>query len=88
MRRLWLSLALVASTGALATSVVLAVSQTRVAANLSGRLAQPPDAYPGHYTSETTGDTGTVNGMLSVNAGTGQVWYHSWHGRYLAKEDS
>jgi hypothetical protein len=59
-----------------------------LSANLPGRTAQPPDAYPGYYTLETTTSGGTVNGMLSVNAATGQVWYHSWHGRYLAKEDS
>jgi hypothetical protein len=36
---------------------------------------------------ETTTAQGTVNGMLSVNASTGQVWYHSWHGRFIARED-
>jgi hypothetical protein len=58
-----------------------------LARNLPGRQAQPPDAYPGYYTLETTTSGGTVNGMLSVNAATGQVWYHSWHGRYIARED-
>jgi hypothetical protein len=56
-------------------------------ANLPGRVAQPPDSYPGYYTLETTTD-GTINGMLSVNAATGQVWYHSWHGRFIAREDA
>jgi len=56
--------------------------------NLPGRLAQPPDAYPGYYTLETTTSGGTINGMLSVNAATGQVWYHTWHGRYIAREDA
>lgn len=59
-----------------------------LARNLPGRLAQPPEAYPGYYTLETTTGGGTVNGMLSVNASTGQVWYHSWHGRYIAREDA
>jgi len=59
-----------------------------LAANLPGRLAQPPDSYPGYYTMETTTAGGIVNGMLSVNATTGQVWYHSWHGRFIAKDDS
>jgi hypothetical protein len=27
---------------------------------------------------------GKINGMLSVNAASGQVWYHSWHGTYIA----
>jgi hypothetical protein len=59
-----------------------------LARNLSGRLTQPPDAYPGYYTVETTTSDGTVNGMLSVNASTGQVWYHTWHGRFIAREDA
>ena len=59
-----------------------------LAANLPGRLAAPPDAYPGYYTVETTTADGTVNGMLSVNATTGQVWYHTWHGRFIDKQDS
>jgi hypothetical protein len=57
-------------------------------ANLPGRVAQPPDSYPGYYTLETTTSEGTINGMLSVNAATGQVWYHSWHGRFIAREDA
>ena len=58
-----------------------------LAADLPGRVAAPPDSYPGYYTMETTTADGTVNGMLSVNASTGQVWYHSWHGRFVARED-
>jgi hypothetical protein len=26
--------------------------------------------------------------MLSVNASTGAVWYHAWHGIFLAERDS
>jgi hypothetical protein len=57
-------------------------------ANLPGRLAQPPDSYPGYYTLETATTDGAINGMLSVNSTTGQVWYHSWHGRFIAREDA
>lgn len=57
-----------------------------LAANRPGRHAAPADAYPGYYTLETTnGDT--IDGMLSVNATTGQVWYHTWHGRFIARDD-
>jgi hypothetical protein len=59
-----------------------------VNANLSGRVVLPPDSYPGYYTSETTTNGGTINGMLSVNATTGQIWYHSWHGKFIAKQDA
>jgi hypothetical protein len=57
-------------------------------ANLPGRVAQPPDSYPGYFTLETSTAGGTINGMLSVNSATGQVWYHSWHDRFIAKEDA
>ncbi len=58
-----------------------------LAGNRPGRLAGEPDAYPGYYTMETTTSDGVINGMLSVHAVTGQVWYHSWHGRFITRED-
>ena len=47
--------------------------------------AGEPDAFPGYYTMETQRD-GNVTGMLSVNAQTGAVLYHWWHGRFVAAE--
>ncbi len=40
------------------------------------------DAFPGYYTLHTLKDDQVV-GMLSVNAFTGQVWVHTWHGTLL-----
>ncbi|MFH9866118.1 hypothetical protein ACH4NT_08525 [Streptomyces lydicus] len=45
--------------------------------------AGDPEPYPGYYTLHTL-RSGKIVGMLSVNSSTGQVWYHSWHGTYLA----
>ena len=42
--------------------------------------------FPGYYTLDTTRGGKTV-GMLSVNASTGAVWYHGWHGRFLAERE-
>ncbi|MEV0908220.1 hypothetical protein [Streptomyces hokutonensis] len=42
-----------------------------------------PESYPGYYTLHTL-RTGKITGMLSVNASTGQVWDHTWHGTYIA----
>ena len=80
------------TTGGAETPAVSAAQARRTAArwlsaNLPGRTAEPPDAYPGYCTLETT-TGGVVDGMLSVNATTGQVWYHTWHGRFIAREDS
>jgi len=47
-----------------------------------GLTASEPEAFPGYYTLHTLRD-GKITGMLSVNAYTGAVWYHSWHGRFL-----
>ena len=48
-----------------------------------GLLADEADTFPGYYTLEARrGDT--VAGMLSVNASTGAVWYHWWHGPFVA----
>ena len=43
-------------------------------------------AFPGYYTLDTT-RAGTTTGMVSVNAATGTVWYHTWHGRFLSERD-
>jgi hypothetical protein len=60
----------------------------RLNRNRPGHAVTAADAYPGYYTLETTTTAGAVDGMLSVNAATGQVWYHTWHGRFIAREDS
>ncbi len=41
-------------------------------------------SYPGYFTMDTTRSGKTV-GMLSVNASTGAVWYHGWHGTFLSE---
>ncbi|WP_372594698.1 hypothetical protein [Actinotalea sp.] len=47
-----------------------------------GLTAATADAFPGYYTLHTLRE-GKVDGMLSVNATTGDVWYHSWHGAFV-----
>jgi len=42
------------------------------------------DAFPGYYTLETL-KGGKITGMISVNASTGAVWPHWWHGAFIAK---
>ena len=40
------------------------------------------ELFPGYFTLHTLRD-GAVQGMLSVNSTTGEVWYHSWHGEFV-----
>jgi hypothetical protein len=42
--------------------------------------------FPGYYTFDTS-YRGKTYGMLSVNATTGAVWYHGWHGTFLAEQE-
>ena len=51
-----------------------------------GLVASEPDAFPGYYTLHALRD-GKVVGMLSVNAATGSVWRHWWHGRFVSMSE-
>ena len=52
----------------------------------SGQKAESDGrAFPGYYTLDTTLE-GKTHGMLSVNARTGTVWYHGWHGAFLSEK--
>ena len=49
----------------------------------AGLTAAEPDAFPGYYTLHVF-ENGRLAGMLSVNAATGAVWSHWWHGRFVS----
>jgi len=71
-----------------AAATVTPAEATRLAqrwldAQRPGEVAGAATAFPGYYTLETRRG-GTVVGMMSVHATTGTVWYHTWHGRYVA----
>jgi hypothetical protein len=50
-----------------------------------GTRAGEAERFYGYYTLHTEKD-GEITGMLSVNGYSGEVWYHSWHGPFLAME--
>jgi hypothetical protein len=52
-----------------------------------GSATETPDSFPGYYTLHITRD-GEISGMLSVNAYTGQVWFHTWHGAFVASSEA
>lgn len=45
-----------------------------------------PTKFYGYYTMDYKVD-GKVDGMLSVNGFTGQVWYHGWHGQFIQETE-
>ena len=47
-------------------------------------VAEDLSAFYGYYTMDFERD-GQPAGMLSVNGYTGAVWYHSWHGAFIAE---
>lgn len=51
-----------------------------------GTRAEEPTKFYGYYTIDTEKD-GKASGMLSVNGYSGEVWYHSWHGQFVAKQE-
>ena len=53
----------------------------------SGVTAAEPDVFPGYYTLHVLRN-GRIAGMLSVNAATGAVWSHWWHGRFISMLES
>ncbi len=59
-----------------------------LSANSNGlEVEDHADRFYGYYTIHTVMD-GKVEGMLSVNGYTGDVWYHSWHGSIVQMDDS
>ena len=73
------------------TSTSVSISDARVLAqrwldsNRSGvKVETGGDSFPGYFTFETL-EHGKITGMMSVNATTGAVWPHWWHGSFVAK---
>ena len=62
-----------------------AIAQRWLDANEGGvKVESGGDAFPGYFTLETLA-SGRISGMISVNATTGAVWPHWWHGAVVAK---
>jgi hypothetical protein len=62
------------------------IAQQWLDKNQSGSTTEAADTFPGYYTLHITKD-GQLMGMLSVNAYTGAVWYHTWHGAFVGSTE-
>ena len=61
------------------------VANSWLAKNRQGEQAESDGrAFPGYYTLDTTRN-GKTFGMLSVNRVSGAIWYHGWHGTFVAE---
>jgi hypothetical protein len=63
-----------------------AVAQRWLHDQRPGLSAAEPEPFPGYVTMHTLRD-GKITGMMSVNTATGAVWYHTWHGPYVAMSE-
>ena len=78
--------------GAPAEQMTVSPEQAREIADAYVRRVSPgtqageAEEFYGYYTLHTEND-GEVTGMLSVNGYSGEVWYHSWHGPFIAMEE-
>jgi hypothetical protein len=59
------------------------LAATFLAGYLPGADVQASQTFPGYVTFDY-GRDGRIDGMLSVNLGSGQIWPHTWHGAALA----
>ena len=78
------------STPAVAATVTLerarVLAQQFLDARIPGAKTDDASTFPGYYTLDVTKDGRTI-GMLSVNAYSGQAWYHNWHGTFIQEQD-
>ncbi len=51
-----------------------------------GYSAGNPDSFYGYYTFHFLRGS-RIDGMLSVNGSSGQVWFHSWHGNFIQSRE-
>ena len=63
------------------------IATSWLASNRPGTTVRSIDAYPGYFTLDLQRN-GVVSGMMSVSSSTGATWYHTWHGAFIAMEDS
>ncbi|AEG34141.1 hypothetical protein Ththe16_1746 [Thermus thermophilus SG0.5JP17-16] len=59
------------------------LAETFLKGYLPGARVLEAGAFPGYYTFDF--GRKEVEGMLSVNAYTGEVWVHTWHGFFLGE---
>lgn len=62
------------------------IASQYLAQALPGTATDEGVAFYGYFTFDVERG-GKPVGMLSVNASTGQVWYHNWHGTFVAEKD-
>ncbi len=66
----------------IAKDQALQIAQSYLDDNFNGAKVEDATQFYGYYTIDFAVN-GKMAGMLSVNAQTGNVWYHAWHGAFI-----
>ena len=61
-------------------------AQKYLDANIAGATTKHPMQFYGYYTLDFEKD-GKIAGMLSVNGYSGQVFLHTWHGKFIEEAE-
>ena len=62
------------------------IAQQNLDESFPGTTIEESTTFYGYYTLDF-GMSGKIQGMLSVNGYTGQVWYHGWHGDFIQMKE-
>ena len=74
------------STDSVSPEQARSIAQQWLERSKPGLSAGQPEVFPGYVTIDTARSGKTV-GMMSVNTSTGTVWYHTWHGSFVAASE-
>ncbi len=70
-------------TGPVSAERAIALADRWLARRDASLSVPDADAFPGYYSMEVERN-GKIVGMLSVNASSGVIWNHWWHGSFVA----
>jgi hypothetical protein len=70
-------------TGPVSSQQAIALADRWLAQRDPSLSVPDADAFPGYYSMEIERN-GKIIGMLSVNASSGAIWNHWWHGDFVA----
>ena len=68
--------------GSVASAEAVRIADRWLGHEQPGASAGEAEMFPGYYTLHVVRD-GKITGMLSVNASSGAVWFHWWHGAFV-----
>ena len=72
--------------GSVSAAEAVRIADRWLASEQPGARAGEAEAFPGYFTLHVL-RADKVTGMLSVNAGTGAVWFHWWHGAFVGMDE-